>query len=89
MKSMFTVVTISKATNKLRHFKSFIRLTDELPSRSWSQNMLISRKPKKKKMKNKAQIKINLVLLVYYHFIGTNNPSYFLFFIEVTYFFLI
>lgn len=90
MKSVFTVVTISKATNRLRNFKSFIRLTDELPSRSWSQNMLISRKlKKKKKMKNKAQIKINLVLLVFYHFIGTNNPSYFLSFTEVTYFFLI
>lgn len=49
MKSMFTVLTISKATNRLRNVKSFIRLTDELPSRSWSQNMLISRKLKKKK----------------------------------------
>lgn len=49
MKSMFTVVTISKATNRLRNFKGFIRLTDKLLCSSWSQNMLIFRKLKEKK----------------------------------------
>lgn len=48
MKSVFTVVTIFMATNRLWNLKIFITLTDELPSMAWSQNKLISEKLKSK-----------------------------------------